>query len=106
MPVVLVARYKVKPGNRPKVDEALHKMMALVKEREPACLQYQPHVSTEDPNAMLLYEVYQDQAALDAHGQTAYFKEHVLGTVVPLLASREREFYTPLQSAKEPHTPR
>jgi autoinducer 2-degrading protein len=38
-----------------------------------------------------LYEQYVDMAALEAHRLTDHFKEHIEGTVVPLLISRERE---------------
>lgn len=78
------------------VAEALRKMGALVKELEPGCLYYAAQRAHEDANLLLLYEVYQDQAALNAHSQSPYFQELVLGAIVPLLESREREFYTPL----------
>ena len=35
--------------------------------KEPGCLLYIGHQSTEDPRKFLFYEQYKDAAALDAH---------------------------------------
>jgi quinol monooxygenase YgiN len=93
--VVLVARYTVKPGNVDVVLAALERMKPLVRQHEPGCLIYHANRSKDDPNSLLLYEEYADQAALEAHTATAHFKEIIVGTVIPLLVRREREFYTP-----------
>lgn len=93
--VVLVARYTVKPGNVDAVLAALERMKPLVKEREPGCIIYHANRSKDDPNSLLLYEEYADQAALEAHTGTPHFQELIVGTIIPLLAKREREFYTP-----------
>ena len=93
--VVLVARYTVKPGNVDTVLAALARMAPLVRQHEPGCLTYRVNRAKDDPNSLLLYEEYDDQAALDAHASSPYFKEIILETVVPLLNKREREFFTP-----------
>jgi quinol monooxygenase YgiN len=91
--IVLVATYRVKPGNADAVIEALERMAPLVREHEPGCLMYAVHHSREDSNVFLLYEQYADEAALKAHSETPYFKEIILDTVVPMLEVRERAFY-------------
>ena len=93
--VVLVARYTVKPGNVDAVIAALERMKPLVKTLEPGCVTYHANRSKDDPNMLLLYEEYVDQAAVEAHTATPHFKEIILGTVIPMLEKREREFYTP-----------
>lgn len=92
--IVLVARYSAEPGSGDAVAEALERMAALVKAREPGCRMYQVCRSSEDAGRFLLYEVYEDEAALAAHREAPHFKEIVEGQVAPLLATREREFYT------------
>ena len=52
-------------------------------------------VSAARARAAILVEGWSDQAALEAHTATAHFKEIIVGTVIPLLVRREREFYTP-----------
>jgi autoinducer 2-degrading protein len=94
--VVLVARYTVKPGNVEAVLDALRRIAPLVRANEPGCLTYQVNRAKDDPNTLLLYEEYVDQAAVDAHAATPHFQEIILGTIVPLLERREREFFTPV----------
>ena len=40
----------------------------------------------------MLYEIYADEGAFEAHQQQAHFKKYV-AEAVPLLASRERHFW-------------
>ena len=42
-----------------------------------------------DKTKVMLYEVYDDESAFEAHQQTPHFKKY-LAEAVPLLASRER----------------
>lgn len=93
--LVLTATWRAKPGNEQRCREILELMTPLTR-AEPGCLFYQAHQSTDDPTLFLLYEQYVDQAALDAHSGSDYFREHVLGEAVPLLESRVRTFLTPI----------
>ena len=92
---VIAARYLTKAGEEDKVAELLTKMAELCNsDVEPGCVLYAINQSTENPRSFLLYEQYQDEAGFQAHTQTDYFKEMVLGGAVPLLEHREREIYT------------
>jgi (4S)-4-hydroxy-5-phosphonooxypentane-2,3-dione isomerase len=92
--IVLVARYYARSGHEDAVAEAMERMAAEVKRREPGCALYQVCRSREDARSFLLYEVYADEAALAAHREAPHFKEIVEGQVAPLLEKREREFFT------------
>lgn len=92
--IVLVARYQAKPGMGDRVLAALREMHALVQAHEPGCAMYQVCRSADDPDAFLLYEQYHDQAALQAHRDAPHFKQIVEHTIVPMLESRERAFYS------------
>jgi quinol monooxygenase YgiN len=92
--ITLAVKCQCHPGKSDEVLAALRRMSALVKQHEPDCHAYQFSRSIDDPDALLFYELYADQAALDFHRQTAYFKEIVEGEVFPMLASRERSLYT------------
>lgn len=93
--IVLVANYYTMEGKDDEVAEVLKKMVAYCNsDQEPGCLLYVVNRSLEDPRRFLLYEQYRDQAAVDAHRETDMFKEHVLGTVVPMLEHREPHFYS------------
>lgn len=91
--IVLLVKYRVKAGRQEQVEAALQRMAKLVAEREPGCRRYDVARSTEQEDLLLLYELYDDDAAFAAHRETAHFKDIVEGTVMPLLESRERELY-------------
>jgi quinol monooxygenase YgiN len=59
---------------------------------EPGCRQFDVLVDPRDRTRVMLYEVYADEKAFDAHQQTAHFKKY-LAEAVPLLASRERHVW-------------
>src|SRR5206468_2516473 len=60
--------------------------------KEPGCKQFDVLVDPKDRTKVLLYEVYLDEKAFDAHQQTAHFKQYA-AEAVPLLASRERHVW-------------
>jgi autoinducer 2-degrading protein len=92
---VIAARYLTKEGEEEKVASFLKRRAELSNSAiEPGCVLYAINQSTENPRSFLLYEQYSDEAGFQAHTQTDYFKELVLGGAVPLLERREREIYT------------
>ncbi|HXP94445.1 MAG TPA: putative quinol monooxygenase [Candidatus Binatia bacterium] len=69
----------------------VRKTLALIareSEKEPGCKMFIAHQAQDDPRRFFLYEQYDDQAAFEAHQQTAHFKEHVLGKVRPWAQDR------------------
>lgn len=91
---VIVARYLVKEGHEAEVVALLQQVAAYSNsDAEPGCVLYTVNQSSDDPRRLLLYEQYRDQAALEAHSQTELFQNVLLGQVVPLLESREREYF-------------
>jgi quinol monooxygenase YgiN len=86
--VFFMVKWQIQPGQEEVVSQALTQ---LVKDsrNEPGCLYYQPHVSTAQPDLVYIYEVYASPAAAAAHRETEHFQQIVLGTIVPLLLSRE-----------------
>lgn len=91
--IVLVAMYHCKEGKRAEVEANLARMAPLVKAGEPGCVLYHASRGKDDPNLILLYEQYVDEAAIDAHRNTPHFKEIIEETIIPLLEKRERSLY-------------
>jgi quinol monooxygenase YgiN len=60
---------------------------------EPGCRQFEVLVDPDDKTILMLFEVYDDQKAFEAHQAGAAFKKY-LAEAVPLLASRERNVFT------------
>lgn len=98
----LLARYHTEPGNDDAVATALREMAEAVDRDEPACVTYHAARSIEEPGVFVLYEEYVDEAALLAHRETPHFKALIEGTIVPLLASREREILIPVVGVTDP----
>ncbi len=92
MSYVLQVALKVKPEN---VDAFVAKarVNAAAARTEPGCRRFDVVVDPNDATRMMLYEVYDDAKAFEAHQQTDAFKTY-LAEAVPLLASRERHIWT------------
>jgi len=86
--VALVVKYVVKDGEADAVAELLRRIAPLVRANEPGCVTWQAWRDREDPNVFHFHEVYRDEAALQAHRETAHFEELVVGELRPR-ASRE-----------------
>jgi autoinducer 2-degrading protein len=92
MAFVLVVNIRIKPES---VDKFMQGLKANAREarKEPGCRQFDVLVDPKDKTKVMLYEVYDDEKAFEAHQQTAHFKKYV-AEAVPLLASRERQVFT------------
>jgi quinol monooxygenase YgiN len=95
MSYVATAKWTARAGNEEAVAAAIGKLVEPSC-AEPGCLIYRAHRSLSDPRVFLLYESYADESAYEAHTQSGHFKLHALGEGIPLLESREREFYVVL----------
>jgi len=91
MSYALQVQLAVKPEN---VDKFMSKLMenARAARGEPGCKTFDVLVDPQDRTKVMLYEVYADEKAFEAHQATPHFKKY-LAEAVPLLASRERRFW-------------
>ena len=94
--IVLKVDMLVKPGTEEKCKEYI-RVLQEQSRREPGCLMYMGHQSTENPRKFLFYEQYKDQAALDAHRATPYFKQYVQEGLDPIMENRTRELYVTVE---------
>ena len=92
MSFVLSVAIRIKPEN---VDVWIKKALenAAGSRKEPGCRQFEVLVDPADRAKVMLFEVYDDEKAFEAHQQTPHFKKY-LAEAVPLLASRERHVWT------------
>ena len=89
--LVLQVAIQIKPEN---VDAFMKKVIENGKaaRTEAGCRHFDVLVDPDDKTKVMLYEVYDDQKAFEAHQAGAAFKKYV-AEAVPLLASRERKFW-------------
>jgi (4S)-4-hydroxy-5-phosphonooxypentane-2,3-dione isomerase len=88
MNFILAVDLQIKPEN---VEKFMAGLLANAREarKEPGCRQFEALIDTSDPTKVMLFEVYDDEKAFEAHQQTPHFKKY-LAEAVPLLAARQR----------------
>ena len=75
------------------------KLLKTVQEasiKESGNLFYTIQQSNADANTLILFEGYINEAAVEAHRNTAHFQEVLLDKIVPLLANRTIVLTTPI----------
>jgi quinol monooxygenase YgiN len=88
---VLEVKIRIKPEH---VENFMAKLVENAKgaRTEPGCRTFDVSVDPNDRTSVMLYEVYADEKAFEAHQAMPHFKKY-LAEAVPLLASRERKFW-------------
>ena len=93
MSFVLLVSIRIKPENVDRFMDGIAEN-ARAARKEPGCRQFEVLVDAKDRTRVVLFEVYADEQAFEAHQATAHFKKY-LAEAVPLLASRERQVLHP-----------
>ncbi len=91
--IAVAAEWRALPGHEATVRQLMLQAAAAVRQHEPGNLLYIAHQDAADPARFLFYEQYADQAALEAHRDSAHYQDLVVGQIVPLLAERKVTFY-------------
>ena len=71
--IALIVTIQIQPEHREAFMESMLDDARGSNNDEPGCLRFDVLQDTEDSNRIHLYEVYKDQAALDAHRQATHF---------------------------------
>lgn len=93
---VVVATYVSKPGGAHEIANHLGAMIAPTN-AEPGCRTYRVIKSKDDPNTFVLFEVYDDEEAFQAHASSDHFEEHVRNGAWNHLESRTVVFGSELE---------
>jgi len=72
--LTIVACIKAKPGMQEQMQQDLLSLLTPTR-AEPGCITFDLLLDIQDPSVFLLYENWQNQAALDAHFQQSYVKQ-------------------------------
>jgi quinol monooxygenase YgiN len=88
--LTVVARWKVPQAA---LGEVLAHVAALREASlaEPGCLGYEAFQAHSTPGTVLLLEHYRDDAALQAHRESAHYRALVVERILPRLSSRQVE---------------
>jgi (4S)-4-hydroxy-5-phosphonooxypentane-2,3-dione isomerase len=86
---VILVRLKIKPEHVADFEREIAHHAAATRRTEPGCLQFDVCVDKSDPTTFYFYEVYRDDAAMEAHKASPTLK--AMGTKMPgWVLERER----------------
>jgi quinol monooxygenase YgiN len=88
----VIARYTISAGQEQEVLPLLEKL-AEASRGEPDNISFAAYRELNDARNVVLLERYTSREALDAHRETAHFKDLALGQIIPRLDSRTVESY-------------
>lgn len=87
MSIGLIATMTVQDGKGEEFEGVFRELAALVRTKEPGNMAYKLTKSRTEPNVYKVLELYADQDALTAHGQSEHFKT-ISPRMGPCLAGR------------------
>jgi quinol monooxygenase YgiN len=96
--VTVVATLKVKNGKGDTFADQFDDLFAHIVDNESGTIHYALHRSTTDPSTFFMTEVYEDQAAFDAHAGSPAFAA-LGGTLAEYVESADLQFAEPLRAA-------
>ena len=74
MAIGVIATLKVQGGKGQEFEKVFEELAGQVRANEPGNKLYQVFKSRKEADTYVVMEIYQDQAALDAHGKSDHFK--------------------------------
>ena len=86
---------RFRPEDREEIAGMLRDLTAASRQ-EPGCVSYIPHVVESEPDTVLIYEQYRDEAARDAHRASAHFQRWAIGGLYQRMLDRSVENLTAL----------
>ena len=81
MAVFVIATWVAKEGEADAVERLLSKN-ALATKEEPGCREFTVLRQIDMPRTFVLYEIYENESAFQAHRESEHFKKYVLDDAV------------------------
>jgi len=91
--ISFTVRMTFRPEDREEVAQVLRELTRLSR-LETGCVSYIPHTVESDPDTILIYEQYKDEAAADAHRASPHFAQYAIGVLYQKMLERNRETLT------------
>jgi quinol monooxygenase YgiN len=73
--ITILARFKMQPDKEDEALAAVRKMAEAVEANEPGALVYVMHRCVAQPSEIIVFEVYKDEPAFEAHRRTPHIEE-------------------------------
>jgi len=91
--ITFTVRMRFAPEDHDDIERILREL-TRVSRHEPGCVSYIPHFIDGDANTVLIYEQYQDDAAVEAHRATPHFAQYAIGGLYQKMLERSVETLT------------
>lgn len=88
--ISFTVRMRFREEDRQQIDEIL-RSLTQASRNEPGCITYIPHRVDGDPDTVVIYEQYQDNAAVDTHRSTPHFQQYAIGGLYQKMLDRSVE---------------
>ncbi len=88
--ISFTVRMRFRTEDRDEIAGILQELTRHTRE-EPGCVSYVPHVVESDPDIVVIYEQYRDQAAAEFHRASAHFARYAVGGLYQRMLDRSVE---------------
>ncbi len=93
--ISFTVRLRFKPEDRDAVAGLLREL-TLASREEPGCAIYNSHTVKTDPDIVVIYEQYRDDASLEAHRTTPHYEQYAKNGFYPLILEQTIEYLNDL----------
>ena len=93
--LVLAVNWMAHAGHENEVAIIFSKLQAASRQ-EPGCLGYTVHRHTTEPRRFFIYEQYRDEAALEAHRNSAHVQQYAVNALRNIGERQQGDLYRPI----------
>ncbi len=93
--ISFTVRMTFRPEDREEIAAILRELTVLSRQEE-GCVHYIPHAIESNPDTILIYEQYRDEAAVEHHRGTEHFARFAEGGLYQKMLERFKESLTAL----------
>ena len=91
--ISFTVRMTFRSDDRDEIAQILRELTRLTRQEE-GCITYIPHVVDGNPDTVVIYEQYRDEAAAEFHRATPHFAKYAVGGLYQRMLERNVENLT------------
>jgi quinol monooxygenase YgiN len=91
--ISFTVRMTFRSDDRDEIHQILRELTRLSRQ-EDGCVVYIPHIVESDPDTIVIYEQYRDEAAAEFHRATPHFAKYAVGGLYQRMLERNVENLT------------
>jgi quinol monooxygenase YgiN len=91
--ISFTVRLTFRSDDREEIHQILRELTRLSRQ-EDGCVSYVPHFVESDPDTIVIYEQYRDEAAAEFHRGTPHFAKYAVGGLYQKMLERSVEDLT------------